>query len=304
MITVGILATNPVWEENLSAFTQGAPFRITGRTDDLAPEKQQCSSLIDSSDAIWIPEFTPHSIEAAIFALRQSRHVLLGFPVLTFQNQITQLVNLSREANVDVQVGHHDRYHPAFRAVKDQVLKPRFIRLSHQMGQLLAAENENFLLQQILYDVDAVLALIPEQIKKVNAHISKITPDTGRLIDIRLEFHNGSAASITFSNLGFADQRRIEITDYCQFFTLDLMSGQARKYTYSSASRSETQLWPVNGILGMNTGQIDEESLTRECVSYFQRKASNQKPLASIEEGYEALQITQIICKKIGVALA
>lgn len=303
MITVGILANNPVWEEYLSAFSQGAPFRINGRADDHLPDQLADLSWYNSSDAIWIPEFTPNSIEAAIFALRQSRHVLLGFPVISFQDQIDQIVSLSREANVEVQVGHHDRYHPAFRAVKDQLNEPRFIRITHQL-EAFDQEDENLLLQQLLYDVDAVLGITDAPIKRVSAHISKITPVKGRVIDVRLEFHNGAAASIALSSLGFPAQRVIEISDYQSFYTIDLNRGQAHAYYFCDEQRTEARLWPVNGVLGVGTGQVDEESLTRECVSFFHRKESNRKPLASVEEGYQALLITREIFRKIGIGLS
>lgn len=240
-------------------------------------------------------------MESAIYALRQSRHVLLGFPVVVFQNQIDQLVSLSREACVDVQVGHHDRYHPAFRAVKDQVTEPRFIRITHHTDQWNQPEDSGCL-HDILYDVDTILALLEAPLKRVSAHISRITPDRGRLVDIRLEFHNGAAASIAFASLGFPNQRLIEISDYQTFYTIDLIRGVSTAYHFNGEQRKESAIWPVNGVLGMNTGQIDEESLTRECVSFFQRKASNKRPLATIEEGHQALQITHEVFRKMGAA--
>lgn len=304
MITVGILANNPVWEEYLTAFSQGAPFRIIGRSGDPTPENLQNIDCLANSDALWIPELTPYSMEAAIFSLRQSHHVLFGFPVVDFQSRADLLLKLAREANVDVQVGHHDRYHPAFRAVKDQLHNPQFIRVRHELREFIPANQEQMLLQQILYDVDAVMALIPEPLKKVQAHISRISKQAGRMIDIRMDFHNGSAASINFSNLGFRNSRLIDITDYQSYYTIDLLQGTSSSFLLSETGPEETRLWPVNGLLGINNGQIDEESLTRECLSFFQRRAVNSRPLASLEDGYEALRITEIILKKIGLGVS
>lgn len=301
MISVGILANNPVWEENLTAFSQDAPFRITGRTVDYPPEKLLDMPCLEESDAIWIPEMTEHSIEAAIHALRSSRHVLFGFPVVDFQSHADQLVNLAREAHVEVQVGHHDRYHPAFRAVRDVLQKPQFIRLTHEKQDLIMPGNDHVFLQHILQDVDAVLALVPEPVKKVHAHLSQISSDIGRVFDIRLEFHNGTVASIHLSNLGLSEKRQLEIMDYEQVCTIDLIIGESWSYKYYNREPEKTRLWPINGMLEMVNIKVDEESLTRECVSFFKRKAHNRKPLASIEDGYEALQITEIILKKIGL---
>jgi len=304
MISVGILANNPVWEEYLSAFARGGPFKISGRTEDLSPDFLKNDKCLTESDVIWIPEFTPNSIETAIHSLRGSRHVLLGFPVVDFQGTVAHMVNLAREANVDVQVGHHDRYHPAFRTILDCLHAPQFVKLRHQQKAFIQSEDEQLLLQQILYDVDAILALIKHPLKKVNAHISRINEKIGRVIDIRLDFHNGSAASINFSNLGLADKRTIEITDHQNMYFIDFNEGLAKSFNYENGDVRESLLWPLEGGLGLNKGIVDVESLTRECVSFFRRKALNRKPLASIEEGYEALQITEIILKKIGIGLS
>ncbi len=304
MISVGILANNPVWEEYLTAFAQGAPFLISGRAEDDILEKVQIQSCINQSDVIWIPELSNNSIEAAVHSLRKSRHVLLGFPVVDFQPRVSQMVNLAREANVEVQVGHHDRYHPAFRAVLDSIRTPQFVRVIHEVKEFIQEDNEQLLLKQILYDVDAILALINHPIKNVQAHVSRITEKLGRVIDIRISFHNGSAASIHFSNLGLADRRIIEITDYQYLHKVNFTEGTACSVNYESNLPVESKIWPIDGGLGMSKGAIDEESLTRECVSFFHRKALNRKPLASIEDGFEALQITEKILRKIGVALS
>ena len=70
-----------------------------------------------------------------------------------FQDSVSQMVNLAREANVDVQVGHHDRYHPAFRTILDCLNAPQFVQVRHQQKAFILAENQKMLLQQILYDV-------------------------------------------------------------------------------------------------------------------------------------------------------
>jgi len=300
MISVSILANNPVWEENLNAFAQDAPFRITGRTADYPLKKLLSKPCIQESDAVWIPEMTNHSIEAAILSLRRSRHVLLGFPIIDFQQHANQLVNLAREAHVEVQIGHHDRYHPAFRAVQDILKKPQFIRFIHEKQDLIMPENDQVFLQHIIHDVDTILALVPEPLKKVQAHLSKITSDIGRVFDIRMEFHNGTVANINLSNLGFSEKRELEIIDYEQVLKLDLIKGESWAHKYYNSKPDKLRLWPTKGLLGMGNITVDKESLTRECVSFFQRKANNRKPLASIEDGYEALQITEMIIKKIG----
>lgn len=300
MISVGILANNPVWEDNLTAFSQDAPFRITGRTADYPLDELMTLSCLQDSDAIWIPEMTAHSIEAAIHSLRCSKHVLLGFPVADFKAQADQLVRLAREANVEVQVGHHDRYHPAFRTVRELLKQPQLIRLHHEKRDLIPSGEDQLFLQTILSDVDTVLALVPEPLKKVQAHLSKITSTLGRVFDIRLEFHNGTVANIHLSNLGFGEKRSLEVIDYDQVLGIDLIKGESWFHEYKEGKPQRNRLWPLNGGLAMESAQEKEELLTRECVSFFQRNQSNRKPIASLEDGYEALQITEIILKKIG----
>ena len=304
MLSVGILANNPVWEEYLTAFSQGAPFRITGSFHHWRPEHPGDQKSLNEADAIWIPQKTSESIGAAIHSLRESRHVLLGFPLVDFQNEASQMVQLAREAHVEVQVGHHDRYHPAFRAVQDILIKPQYIRVSHNTQVTEGDNAEQLLMEYLLHDVDAILALISEPLKKVQAHISITSAPLKRVINVRLEFHNGTVATICLNNLNQKQRRELEVIGQDSLYSIDLVQGASQVTRYSANQHKTTKLWPTSGLLGINSGLVDEETLTRECVSFFYQKKNNLKPLASIEEGFEALQITNTIYQKIGMTLS
>ena len=303
MLSVGILADNPVWEEYLTAFSQDAPFRITGSFQHWQPEYPGGIENLSEADVIWIPQKTNESIGAAIQSLRESRHVLLGFPVVDFQREASHMVQLAREAHVEVQVGHHDRYHPAFRSVQDILVKPQYIRLNHQTQITESNNAEQLFMENLLHDVDAILALISEPIKKVQAHLSHTSVPFGRVLNVRLEFHNATVATICLSNLDLGSERQLEIIGQDCLYTIDLMRGTSQVRQFGSDNPPITKLWPVNGLLGINSGLVDKETLTRECVSFFYQKHNKLKTLASIEEGYEALQITNTIYQKIGMAL-
>ncbi len=304
MLDVGILAEEPIWEEYLSAFSRNAPFRISGQysSRDLVVSEHQANPI--EADVLWIPKQQDHVMTAAIQSLRQSRHVLLGFPVVDFQNEVGKLVQLAREAHVDVQVGHHDRFHPAFRAVQDMLIKPQLIRIEHETAISDGRHASQFLMQSLLYDVDAVLALITEPLKKIRTHMSQVNLPFGKVLNVRLEFHNGSVASIHLSNMHKERLRTIAVIGHHNEFYIDLVRGESFVTTFDKQVAKQSQLWPVNGLLGFQDGdQIDEEALTRECVSYFYQKEKNAKPLANIEEGFEALQITQEIMHKLELSL-
>ncbi len=303
MLGVGILAVEPVWEEYLNAFSRNAPFRITKRVSEWEHDHLVQEDWLQESDVLWIPKKHTGGIVAAIQSLRQSRHVLLGFPVLEFQKEACQIVQLAREAHVDVQVGHHDRFHPAFRAVQDTLVKPQLIRIEHHTEISGGPHAEQFFMQSLLYDVDAILALISGPLKKIRAHLSQVALPFGRAIDVRLEFHNGSVALIHLSNLGKGRLRIIEVIGHQSEFKIDLVGGESFITEFKNGVAIQSRLWPVQGLLGLQAGEeIDEESLTRECVSFFYQKQKNDKPLASIEEGFEALQITQSIMEKIRIS--
>ena len=303
MLNVGILANNPVWEEYLSAFSRGAPFRIIGsHTPEISDSHGGIANLNDA-DVVWIPQKTPESIPEAILSLRESRHVLLGFPVVEFQREASQMVHLAREAHVDVQVGHHDRYHPAFRGVQDILVKPQYIRLDHWTRIIEGPDAEKLFMQNLLHDVDAILALISEPLKKVQAHLSHASVTFGRVLNVRLEFHNGTVAALCLNNLGFEEKRHLEVIGMNTLYSIDLSKGESQVTFCQKDNKTTKKLWPTNGLLGVDTGSIDEETLTRECVSFFYQKDKNLKPLASIEDGFEALQITRTIYHKIGMAL-
>ncbi len=307
MYAIGILTNEAIWEEKLSGFSRDSNFRISGSFSETSPEQFSKSEVFLDSDVIWIPAPAPAYIECAIQAVKLSRHVLFGFPVSKFPDQACILVELSRESRVQVQVGHHEHYNPAYRSMSKLVQQPQFIDLQHHLGSC-GDEYGHVLFHSLLSDIDMCISLVPDGLKKAQSHFTHISEDLPPIIHVRLEFHNGTVANLIIDP--FTPDRSIGIAVYQHrnILRVDLQSGTATMETFAkpgiSGPGSFSNIWPLNGFPAFEVDEDDPEFITGECLSFLHNLRNNQSPVSSLEQGCEALKITKSIFNKISITPA
>ncbi len=90
--------------------------------------------LIDLCDAVDIVAPTNHHFELCEKAIRKGKHVFVEKPLAHTIEEGRLLVNMAREADIKMQVGHVERFNPAYLAVKNIKLNPMFIEV-HRLAQ-------------------------------------------------------------------------------------------------------------------------------------------------------------------------
>ena len=124
--------------------------------------------LINSVDAVDIVTPTIAHYESAAFALRNFKHVFIEKPIVTTLSEASALVNLRREANVKIQVGHVERFNPAFLAAQSFINKPVFIE-THRLAQFNPQHRCSVVLDLMIHDIDIVLSIVKSNVRKVSA---------------------------------------------------------------------------------------------------------------------------------------
>jgi len=304
MYAIGILSNDSIWEEKLSGFSQDSNFRISGSFSDLAPELLANSKVFIDSDVIWIPAPGEGYIECAIQAVKLSRHVLFGFPISAFPDQACTLVDLARESRVQVQVGHHEHYNPAYRSMMKMVLQPQFIDLQHNLGPC-GDDYGHALFHSLLSDIDMCISLVSDGLKKTQSHTTFIREDTPPVINVRLEFNNGTVSNLSVNP--FTPDRGIKISVFQRqkILRVNLQEGTAtiEKFNRSGISGpgSIQKIWPLNNFPALEIDEDDPEFITGECLSFLHNLRNNQSPVSSLEQGCEALKIARSIFSKMAI---
>ncbi|TSA35494.1 MAG: hypothetical protein D4R64_09465 [Porphyromonadaceae bacterium] len=211
------------------------------------------------------------------------------------------MVKLAHEAHVQVQVGHHDWYHPAFRSSLMHIFQPQSIRITDFLPELSSEESHRQVFKTILADLDLALGLSGSTVKRVRPHASRLLNGTTIQLDIRVELHNGSVISLAIRKFAKIPDRRIEIIQSDGIILIDLLKGTSHLEEYQKAeagfSFSDKILWPPAGdaSVRLRPDPPGEAEVARQCLSFIHALEGGRHSLSSLEGGFKALEITRQI---------
>lgn len=304
MYSIGILAKEPLWEEKLSGFSKTADFRISGSFYVEDPEAMVLSEVFQDSDLLWIPTLEQGVLKCAIQAVKLSHHVLFGFPASCFPDVACELVELANEARVRVQVGHHENYNPAFRSMKDQVEQAQYIDLEHHVGHC-GSEYGNSLFHALMTDVEMCISLVPDSLKKFQTHAAHICDDSAPVLSVRLEFNNGSAASLRLDPFKKDRNTKITVFQRHNIYSVDLQKGHAGVESFrkngTEVHSTANELWPTDDFPDITLEEGDPELITWECLSFIHSLNNNLPCLSSLEQGCEAIKIARSVFDRVSI---
>jgi hypothetical protein len=301
MYSVGILSGKESWPEVLAEMLKNSGSSVSGWVNPLESSPSDIRQLIDYSDMIWIPEKINGGMEEAIQVIRQSRHLSLGFPVVEFIDEVPCMVKLAHEARVQVQVGHHDWYHPAVRSSLTMIAHPQSIRFTDHLPKLPADEGRQQVFRAIVTDLDLVLGLAGSTVRRIRPHVSRMLDDKALQVDIRVELHNGTVINLSIRNFSDTPERRLDIIATNRTITIDLLNGTSSTDVYQNTDtgfKSERKvLWPPDDthLKEKSTVSTWEPLVARQCLSFIHALERGRHSLSSLEGGYKALEITRQI---------
>jgi predicted dehydrogenase len=307
MYSVGILSGQEKWSEVLGEILKTSGSSVSGwiNPEEAAPGATQ--ELIDFSDLVWIPEKINGGMQEAIQVIRRSRHLSLGFPVVEFMDEAPFMVKLAHEAHVQVQVGHHDWHHPAFRSALPHISQPQSIRITDLLPEFQPGESHRQVFKAILANLDLALGLTGSTVRKVRSHASRMVDGTAFQLDIRVELHNGSIISLAVQKFADTPERRMEIIQAEGTINIDLRQGTStfREYLENPTGYTSKSLvlWPPSGeaaLIQLEETPV-EEVVARQCLTFIHALQKGRHSLSSLEGGFKALEIARQVETSLGV---
>ncbi len=147
--------------------------------------------LLNVVDCVDIVTPTLAHYDCASQALRNSKHVFIEKPVTQTVDEARSLMELAREADVKVQVGHVERFNPAFQSAIPYFNKPMFIE-THRLAQFNPRGTDvPVVLDLMIHDLDIILSVVKSGIKRISASGVSVVSDTPDITNARSEFDNG-----------------------------------------------------------------------------------------------------------------
>lgn len=268
------------------------------------------ASLIEACDIIDIVTPTISHFDCASQALKGFKHVFIEKPVVTTPDEARQLIALAGEAEVKVQVGHVERFNPAFTAAQPYLTKPMFIE-THRLAMFNPRGTDvPVILDLMIHDIDIVLSVVKSNIKKINASGVAVVSDTPDIANARLEFDNGCVANLTASRISMKNMRKSRFFQSNAYIAVDFLEKTTEVLRMKEVENPETAD-PLAMIidLGENKGSrqiiFDKpkvkpiNAIKTELESFAQAINTNTSPLVTINDGYSALDVAYRIMEKM-----
>lgn len=267
--------------------------------------------LIAACDVIDIVTPTLSHYECAVKAIRNSKHIFIEKPITNTVEEAKHLITLAEEANVKVQVGHVERYNPAFTATRPYIKHPMFIE-THRLAQFNPRGTDvSVVLDLMIHDLDIVLSIVKSNVRRISASGVAVVSDTPDITNARLEFDNGCVANLTASRISLKNMRKTRIFQKDAYLSVDFLEKETEVVRMSNVEGEPDPL-SVTFDLGEGKGMkeiyfekptVEPNNAIKDELSAFANAIlTDTTPEVTIHDGYNALDIAHKIIEKIDFA--
>jgi len=270
---------------------------------------ESLEALMAVVDVIDVVVPTSSHFDVASTALKAGKHVFIEKPVTSTREEALELKRIADERNLKIQVGHVERFNPAFFAIKDKITDPKFIEL-HRLGQFHPRNKDvPVVLDLLIHDIDIVLHLVKSKIKNVYSSGVAIISDTPDITNARVEFENGCVANMTSSRISMKVMRKIRLFQETAYVTIDFLKKESEIIQVLPVKEPVTDPFALILDLGddrekkqffIDKPDIQEHNaIVEELNSFHDSIVNNTTPVVSIEDGYKALDLALLIIEKL-----
>lgn len=266
-------------------------------------------ALIDAVDIIDIVTPTITHYELAVKVLEKGKHLFIEKPLTHTLEEAEHLVALSHAKEVKVQVGHVERFNPAFLALGDKPLNPMFIE-AHRLSNFNPRGTDvSVILDLMIHDLDLVLSLVNSEVKFISASGVAVVSETPDISNARIEFENGCVANLTASRISLKQMRKLRLFQKDAYTSLDFLEKKAqvvRLYEKDAIDiPSATNMMELETSTGPKLIHIDMpdiesvNAIKMELESLANSILEDSRPKVNIEDGYKALKLAYAILDAI-----
>ena len=210
-----------------------------------------------------------------------------------------------KEANVKFQVGHVERFNPAYIAIKDMNLNPMFIEV-HRLAQFNPRGTEvSVILDLMIHDIDIILSLIKSDVKNILASGVAVMTDTPDIANVRIEFNNGCVANLTSSRISMKKMRKMRLFQKDAYLGIDILQKKTEIIKLKHADDANVFSFDIETPHGKKTIAVaNPEILPANAIKLelenFVNAINNNTPTVVSEiDGLLAMEVAHQILEKI-----
>ncbi|MFZ4633698.1 MAG: Gfo/Idh/MocA family protein [Saprospiraceae bacterium] len=318
---IGLLGTGHLGKIHLKCILATSCWELAGFYDVNDAQAKQAAEqygahrfetvdeLLNAVDAVDIVTPTPAHYDLARRALLAGKHVFIEKPVTETLAEGKKLLALAQKTGLKVQVGHVERFNPAFTALQGMELNPMFIE-SHRLSVFQPRGTEvSVILDLMIHDLDLVLHLVKADLKKLSASGVAVLSDTPDIANVRLEFANGAVANLTASRISMKQMRKMRLFQPDHYLSLDFLDKNVQ--IVRLFEQAAPNLPPQDQLMEFDTHkgkkwlhlQMPESepvnAIQRELETFHESIVNDTTPIVSLEDGFRALKVAHQILKAI-----
>ncbi|MFK7756896.1 MAG: Gfo/Idh/MocA family protein [Flavobacteriales bacterium] len=273
------------------------------------PSFNTMEELIEASDAVDIVTPTLAHYECAISSLTKGKHVFIEKPITNTIDEAKELIRLVEETGLKLQVGHVERFNPAFIAAQHHLQTPGFIE-AHRLSEFNPRGTDvSVVLDLMIHDLDIILHTVNSEVKDIHASGVSVVSDTPDICNARLEFENGSVANLTASRISLKTMRKSRFFQKDAYISVDFFEKKAEIVRMTDV---EGEPDPFSIIMDLGEGKgkkeiffekpeaaPDANPIRDELAAFGNSILENTNPKVSVHDGFKALETAHRILAKI-----
>jgi predicted dehydrogenase len=261
--------------------------------------------LMDNCDAVDIVAPTSYHFELCEAALKKGKHVFVEKPLTNTMEEARELVKLAKESNLKFQVGHVERFNPAFRALEGYQLQPMFIEV-HRLAEFNPRGTDvSVILDLMIHDIDIILHLVKSNVSYISANGVAVMSDTPDIANVRIEFDNGCVANLTSSRISLKKMRKTRLFQKDAYISIDFLDKKTEVIRLDQHDGKNDFTFDIETNKGTKTIGVanpkveNSNAIKMELESFLNAIVNNTETPVTIIDGFRAMEVAHLILDKI-----
>ncbi|MAD98504.1 MAG: oxidoreductase [Flavobacteriaceae bacterium] len=315
MLNVGVLGAGHLGKIHLRLLQQSTLYNLVGFYDPDQENSKKVSeefgykpfdsieSLIDAVEVVDIVTPTLSHFDCAKMAIEKGRHIFIEKPIANTVIEAEAMVTLASQYHVKGQVGHVERFNPAFTAVKDTINTPMFIE-AHRLAEFNPRGTDvSVVLDLMIHDIDIILATVKSKVVDIQSSGISVISETPDIANARIAFENGCVANLTASRISLKNMRKIRFFQKDAYISVDMLEKKSEVVKMKDAPEKpgdfDMILENAEGVKKQiyfdNPDVQPNNAILDELETFAQAIAKNSEPIVSLGHGTENLRIAHQI---------
>jgi len=320
-IKIGVIGTGHLGKLHVKMFKQIQECEVIGIYDgnsqtvkDVAQEFNvqafdNLDDLLKNIQAASIAVSTTAHHEVAKKCLEKNIHIFVEKPITSSISEAEELVQISSNRKLNLQVGHIERFNPAIISLERFIIEPMFIQTDRLAQFNPRGTDVAVVLDLMIHDIDIILSLIKSEVKKIDANGVAVVSNNLDIANARIEFVNGAVANVTASRISQKKMRKMRIFQKDAYISLDFITGVSEVYRLHPVDQNIDPSTMSFGEIGVGEKRKrliyeqpeikDVNALKYELELFIKSILYKSHPVVSGMDGLRALKVAEIILKKI-----